>query len=453
MVEVNERYRVQTVLLLMMIIVQIIKMRRLRRKRAANKRKRDEAYRVGKKQTRFDYVRAYKAIHSDYLSEHATFSELDFKHEFGIKKHRFYSILEDLEVHNAYFQRRKDCTGRLGCFPEQKILAALGSLCQGTSPKRGRHYYQFGKTTGGDALYNFCHSMIEIYGKEYLNKELSAEYVEHLMEKHSKQHGFPGMIGSIDCWHWGWNGCPVAHKGQYTGKEGKPTLVLEAAADYDLFVFHSFFGLPGSNNDKTIFQASPFLRKYKSGDVARVPFTIEGEDFDLPYVLADGIYYNWPMTLKTLEVPTNEAEKKYAKKQESARKDIERVFGVIIKTFKILKTPTEIRDLDFITNILHACIILHNMNMLDRIEDGETVEEYEANLPAEPEEVEQKVEEKAEEEDDTNEEEDDTNEEDEETLSAMERNMVTSKQEYMRLRSSIVKLFGRSCVSEGENDS
>ncbi|CAA7029327.1 unnamed protein product [Microthlaspi erraticum] len=60
----------------------------------------------------------------------------------------------------------------------------------------------------------------------------------------TEERGFPGMIGSIDCMHWEWKNCLVSWKGQYTRASGKPTIVLEAVASYDLWIWHAFFGLP-----------------------------------------------------------------------------------------------------------------------------------------------------------------------------------------------------------------
>lgn len=65
------------------------------------------------------------------------------------------------------------------------------------------------------------------------------------------------MLGSIDCMHWEWKNCPKAYHGQYTGKEGAPTLILEVVADYELWIWHAFFGLPGSLNDINVLNRSP----------------------------------------------------------------------------------------------------------------------------------------------------------------------------------------------------
>jgi hypothetical protein len=53
------------------------------------------------------------------------------------------------------------------------------------------------------------------------------------------------MIGSLDYSHFVWGNCPVAHHGQFQGKEGKPTIVMEAMCDYNLFAWHTMFGYSG----------------------------------------------------------------------------------------------------------------------------------------------------------------------------------------------------------------
>ena len=72
--------------------------------------------------------------------------------------------------------------------------------------------------------------------------------------------GFPGMLGSIDCMHWDLKNCPVAWKSMFSrGDRCYPSLILEAVASKDFWIWHCFFGLPGSHNDINVLEHSPLL--------------------------------------------------------------------------------------------------------------------------------------------------------------------------------------------------
>ncbi|XP_020272614.1 uncharacterized protein LOC109847785 [Asparagus officinalis] len=48
----------------------------------------------------------------------------------------------------------------------------------------------------------------------------------------------------------------IAWSGQYTGRSGSLTIILEAVADYDLWIWHAYFGMPGTNNDINVLESS-----------------------------------------------------------------------------------------------------------------------------------------------------------------------------------------------------
>lgn len=79
--------------------------------------------------------------------------------------------------------------------------------------------------------------------------------------------------------------------------------------------------------------------------------------------------------MKTVSNPRTAKEKLYAKSQESARKDVERAFGIMTKVWHILKHPARLWFLDVLHNVIHACIILHNMRIERRIPVETTTEE------------------------------------------------------------------------------
>jgi hypothetical protein len=63
----------------------------------------------------------------------------------------------------------------------------------------------------------------------------------------------------------------------------------------------------------------------------------------------------------------------FSKMQSVARKDVERAFEVLQARWDIMRNPVRAWDLDTITNIMIACIILHNMILQD--EQGEDLED------------------------------------------------------------------------------
>ncbi|GKG23829.1 ALP1-like protein, partial [Tanacetum coccineum] len=56
---------------------------------------------------------------------------------------------------------------------------------------------------------------------------------------------------------------------------------------------------------------------------------------------------------------------RYKAMHEAARKDVERAFGVLKKTWAILATPARAYIKEKLANIMCTCIILHNMIIKD----------------------------------------------------------------------------------------
>ncbi|XP_074378083.1 uncharacterized protein LOC141719602 [Apium graveolens] len=82
------------------------------------------------------------------------------------------------------------------------------------------------------------------------------------------------MIGSIDCMHWEWKNCPSGWGGAYSGRKGRPTIILEVVASYDTWVWHAFFGVPGAQNDINVLGQSPVFDKVIAGDSPTVVFHV-----------------------------------------------------------------------------------------------------------------------------------------------------------------------------------
>ena len=139
---------------------------------------------------------------------------------------------------------------------------------------------------------------------------------------------------------------------------------MQAVSTPNLYCLSLFSRAPGTNNDRSVVQLDPFFHKILNGfNFCRQSFLISDESFDRYYFLADAIYPRWSIFATPIPVPTTSAEKRYTERQESSRKDVERFFGVLKQRFKIIRTGNriEFRDKDLVTEIVTACVILHNM--------------------------------------------------------------------------------------------
>jgi hypothetical protein len=196
-----------------------------------------------------------------------------------------------------------------------------------------------------------------------------AEKVEAM---HYKNHGVHGMIGSLDCSHFVWGNCPVAHHGQFQGKEGRPTIVVEAMADYNLYAWHAVFGYCGTLNDLSIWDSSYLLQSLCDGSFSKLdfPFTVGGERHEQLWMLVDGIYPSLARFVKPISVPVGKRETLFSTWQEAKRKDIERFFAVFKQKFGFFSRPITFAFMEDIIPTFYCCIILHNMAVKERVDAG-----------------------------------------------------------------------------------
>nr|XP_043638157.1 uncharacterized protein LOC122609164 [Erigeron canadensis] len=214
------------------------------------------------------------------------------------------------------------------------------------------------------------HVRATLYGEEYL-RSLTSHDVARLYEAHEARHHFPGMIGSIYCTHWTWRNCLHSLRGQYHRCDHEhPTIILEAVASYDLWFWHAYFGVAESNNDINDLKQSPLFIPEVNEKFPEYPFTVNSHRYNRGFYPGDGIYPHWSCFLKAYAYPFARKEKVMKKLQESARKDVERAFRILIYKWAIIERPTQMKNKEKIVNIMYACVILHNMILK---EDGNTI--------------------------------------------------------------------------------
>ncbi|XP_070668887.1 uncharacterized protein [Malus domestica] len=131
--------------------------------------------------------------------------------------------------------------------------------------------------------------------------------------------------------------------------KGAKSIILEAVASFDTWIWHAFFEVPGAQNDLNVFAQSPVFNDVLQGKAPKVMYVINGRRYDGPYYLADGIY---------------------------PRKDVERCFGILQARWVIVKSAARMFDVESLRSIMMMCVILYNMIVEDEF-DYDAVDEYE----------------------------------------------------------------------------
>ncbi|GJV54969.1 transcription elongation factor SPT6 [Tanacetum coccineum] len=268
-------------------------------------------------------VEAEARLMTDYFGPRPKYPNYYFRLRYRMSRKLFLDIVSGIEnyiethhplsPHFDFFRVRPDATGIPGFSVIMKCTSAIRQLAYGVTPDSLDEYLQMGSHCARDCLDFFTMCVIELFMPKYLRKP-DFNDIQKLYTAHNNIHGFPGMLESIDCMHWEWRNCPKAWHGQ--------------------------FGRAGANNDLTVLNNSPLFDDLLDGIDPVALFECHGVTFEKWYYLADGIYPQLASFIKSFTVASSEKNVLYKRKQEVARKDIERAFGVLQGRWRIISQPT-----------------------------------------------------------------------------------------------------------------
>ncbi|KAL7599449.1 uncharacterized protein LOC128126086 [Lactuca sativa] len=161
--------------------------------------------------------------------------------------------------------------------------------CKNVSPDFIDDSMRMSERTARESLYRLARGVVETFSDKYFLKP-SLNDMKQLYVAFEERHDFSGMLGSIDCTKWIWRNCPVAWKDQYTSGH----------------------------------LGSPFV-----GKALDAPFTVNVNEYKFGHCLTDIIYPSYSMFVKAFRHPIKPIDKISKRRQEGARKDVERAFGVL----------------------------------------------------------------------------------------------------------------------------
>jgi hypothetical protein len=147
----------------------------------------------------------------------------------------------------------------------------------------------------------------------------------------------------------------------YKGHKKGCIVILEAVATHDLWIWHSFFGMSGSNNDINVLQCSPIFSKLLEGHAPPVDFLINGRHYKKGCYLADGIYPKWATFVKTISSPILPKEVEFVKAQKGCQKDVDRAFGVLQQRFDVVRFPALNWSKDQMWKVMNCCVCAYTI--------------------------------------------------------------------------------------------
>ncbi|CAL2232605.1 unnamed protein product [Prunus armeniaca] len=233
--------------------------------------------------------------------------------------------MHDICNYDEYFVQKKNCAGNLGLLPEQKFTVVIRMLAYGSSTNQVDEIARMGKSIILESLVRFCDAVETLYTRDYLRRPTPKD-LQWLLQK-AESRGFPGMIG-------------------------QKSIILEAIADFDTWVWHAFFEVARSQNDLNVLGQSPVFNDVLRGEAPNITYEVNNTVYQNGYYLADGIY------------------------PEGYRKDVERCFGIIQAQWTIIRGAMDLFDEEVLRSIMMTSIILHNLIVEDEY-DYDVDEVYE----------------------------------------------------------------------------
>jgi len=241
------------------------------------------------------------------------------------------------------------------------VAAAFRVIAYREAANRADEYARLSRTVVAKSIKLLMEFIVECWGRTYLCRP-NQEELDAIMER-NKEGSVPGCIGSLDCCHWEWHQCPTGMAGAYQSRKGKRGIVIEAVCDEDLWIWHLFVSAPGILNDINLMHGSPLYLEVTGGrwPPRNKSYTINGRTRTLRYYLVDGIYPRFAFLISPHPTTSTEEQTTFNRLQEAIWKDVESLFGVLVKRFHISLHPGRYRSVSQPVTTYKAICILHDM--------------------------------------------------------------------------------------------
>jgi hypothetical protein len=206
--------------------------------------------------------------------------------------------------------------------------------------------------------------------EHYISYPTTQEELDSVMDRYA-QNFLPGCGRSVDVVHVNWSNCPAEDSNQVTGKEEFPSLAFEVVTGFDRQSLGVSIAHFGTRNDKQIVRSDETVQLLRNSWYQSVEWTLFDEQGNSSeeegvYLICDGGYIWWPELICPYKhEPVTSKKGYFSLKIESDRKDVECVFGILKKRWKILDYGIRFRSMQFCEKVFTVCCILHNETLTE----------------------------------------------------------------------------------------
>ncbi|XP_020157755.1 uncharacterized protein [Aegilops tauschii subsp. strangulata] len=247
----------------------------------------------------------------DYFTHDALFAD-NLRQHFRIRKNVFDCLYHGVWSFDDYFILKKNVVGRIGFSGYEKCTATLRMLAYGTTDDSWDGYLRMSEST--------CEDVMTLRGSRQSQKQESGQVCSNLL----------------------------------TACIGNERTAQKLYKD----------------NIRVILRSPSFLKQLHH--MIKAPpcyYTVNGNEYNTGYYLVDDIYPPWATFVNTISSPVGQKKYHFAQRQEAARKDVERTFGVLEKRFAVVHGPAKYWDPKALWKVMTYCVVMHNMIVEDEGED------------------------------------------------------------------------------------
>jgi hypothetical protein len=187
---------------------------------------------------------------------------------------------------------------------------------------------------------------------EYIYMPRDAKELKSVIKRY-EEVGLPGAMGSLDVVHVKWSRCPAGDFNCSKDKESYPSLGFECISDFDRRNTNVLGPQFGARNDKHIVKMDDGVAAVRDDWYNSVRWSYLDDNCEVNeeigvYLICNNGYLQWPISICPY-MPQSETnttmEACFSANLESARKDVECVFGILKERWCCLQQGFKYRDI------------------------------------------------------------------------------------------------------------